>query len=165
MLRGTEAAADHGDLRVGEHDAQHCTAQALAHFGELRRVVAGDATFIGSFMQDRHIVAHVACNEDRRRAALQRVAIEQRNRVRIQFERRVPDTGIARLGGNVRITRGQNQLNGAEAEVNMKTGLSRLTAGTNTRVQGLVMPNDASAQTGAGATQPKATGSGKGDKQ
>ena len=37
----------------------------------------------------------------------------------------VPDTGIARLGGHVRITRGQNQLNGAEAEVNMKTGVSR----------------------------------------
>ncbi len=62
----------------------------------------------------------------------------------------VPDTGIARLGGNVRITRGQNQLNGAEAEVDMKTGLSRLTAGTNAQVHGLVMPNDASIQSGTG---------------
>ena len=38
----------------------------------------------------------------------------------------VPDTGMARLGGNVRITRGQNQLNGAEADVNMKTGIATL---------------------------------------
>lgn len=56
----------------------------------------------------------------------------------------VPDTGIARIGGNVRITRGQNQLNGAEAEVNMKTGISRLLSSDAGRVQGLVLPNDKS---------------------
>ena len=55
----------------------------------------------------------------------------------------VPDTGIARLGGSVHITRGQNQLNGQEAEVDLKTGISRLTA-TGSRVQGLVTPNDGS---------------------
>ncbi|MDR3535385.1 MAG: LptA/OstA family protein [Acetobacteraceae bacterium] len=54
----------------------------------------------------------------------------------------VPDTGIARIGGSVRITRGQNQLNGSEAEVNMKTGISRLLSSTAGRVQGLVVPND-----------------------
>jgi lipopolysaccharide export system protein LptA len=58
----------------------------------------------------------------------------------------VPDTGIARLGGNVRITRGQNQLNGAEAEVDMKTGISRLLASPNGQVRGLVLPNDATNQ-------------------
>ena len=57
----------------------------------------------------------------------------------------VPDTGIARLAGNVRITRGQNQLNGAEAEVNLKTGISRLISGSAGRVQGLVVPNEAQA--------------------
>ena len=62
----------------------------------------------------------------------------------------VPDTGIARLGGNVRITRGQNQLNGAEAEVNLKTGISRLLSGNAGRVQGLVVPNDAQAANGEG---------------
>jgi lipopolysaccharide export system protein LptA len=56
----------------------------------------------------------------------------------------VSDTGIARLAGHVRITRGQNQLEGSEAEVNMKTGISRLLAGTGDRVQGLVIPNDES---------------------
>jgi lipopolysaccharide export system protein LptA len=56
----------------------------------------------------------------------------------------VADTGIARLAGRVRITRGQNQLEGSEAEVNMKTGISRLLADTGNRVQGLVIPNDES---------------------
>ncbi len=62
----------------------------------------------------------------------------------------VPDTGIARLGGSVRITRGQNQLNGQEAEVDLKTGISHLTA-TGGRVQGLVTPSD-----GAGRKAPDA---------
>jgi lipopolysaccharide export system protein LptA len=54
----------------------------------------------------------------------------------------VPDTGIARVAGQIRITRGQNQLNGAEAIVNMKTGVARLVANTSGRVQGLLIPND-----------------------
>jgi lipopolysaccharide export system protein LptA len=64
----------------------------------------------------------------------------------------VPDTGMARLGGNVRITRGQNQLNGAEADVNMKTGIATLAAQKAAvgqkadRVHGLVVPNDESSK-------------------
>jgi lipopolysaccharide export system protein LptA len=49
-------------------------------------------------------------------------------------------TGIALLGGQVRITRGQNQLNGALAEVNLRTGVSRLLSGPDARVTGLVVP-------------------------
>jgi lipopolysaccharide export system protein LptA len=56
----------------------------------------------------------------------------------------VPDTGMARLAGNVRITRGQNQLNGQEADVNMKTGVATLLAAPSGRVRGLVLPNDQS---------------------
>ena len=58
----------------------------------------------------------------------------------------VPDTGMARLQGHIRITRGQNQLNGSEAIVNMKTGIARLVSGQSGRVQGLVIPNDQSNQ-------------------
>lgn len=54
----------------------------------------------------------------------------------------VPDTGIARVAGKVRITRGQNQLAGSEAVVDQKTGVSRLISGNTGRVQGLVVPND-----------------------
>ncbi|MFN4281662.1 MAG: LptA/OstA family protein [Alphaproteobacteria bacterium] len=36
------------------------------------------------------------------------------------------DSGIATLTGSVKITRGQNQLNGDAAEVNLRTGISRM---------------------------------------
>lgn len=58
----------------------------------------------------------------------------------------VPDAGIARLLGNVHITRGQNQLNGSEAVVNLKTGISTLSQAPGARVQGLVVPNDPAGQ-------------------
>jgi lipopolysaccharide export system protein LptA len=70
----------------------------------------------------------------------------------------VPDSGIARLAGHVRITRGENQLAGAEAEVNMKTGISRLLAGTGERVQGLVIPNDESNRQISGQPPPAQLG-------
>lgn len=63
----------------------------------------------------------------------------------------VPDTGIARLVGGVRITRGQNQLNGDEAVVNMRTGVSTLSRAPGGRVQGLVVPNDPANRTEPGA--------------
>jgi lipopolysaccharide export system protein LptA len=81
----------------------------------------------------------------------------------------VPDTGMARLAGNVRITRGQNQLNGAEADVNMKTGIATLVAQKSGRVHGLVVPNDESSKSlgappaGAGATGARSTNSGPAD--
>jgi lipopolysaccharide export system protein LptA len=59
----------------------------------------------------------------------------------------VPSIGIARLAGNVHITRGQNELMGAEALVNMKTGVSRLLAHPGARVEGLIMPNQAAQAT------------------
>ncbi len=60
----------------------------------------------------------------------------------------VPDTGIARIVGNVRITRGQNQLNGQAAIVNMRTGLATLTQDPGDRVQGLIVPNEQSPSQG-----------------
>ncbi len=56
----------------------------------------------------------------------------------------VPDEQIARVAGNVRITRGQNQLNGSLAEANLKTGVSRLLAGPGARVQGMIVQEDGS---------------------
>ena len=68
----------------------------------------------------------------------------------------VPDTGVARLVGGVRITRGQNQLNGDEAVVNMRTGVSTLSRVPGGRVQGLVVPNDPAnkAEPGTSARPP-----------
>jgi lipopolysaccharide export system protein LptA len=56
----------------------------------------------------------------------------------------VSDTGIARIAGNVKITRGQNELQGDEALVNMHTGISTMVRDPGKRVEGLVIPNDAS---------------------
>lgn len=55
----------------------------------------------------------------------------------------VPDTGMARLVGHVHITRGLNQLNGDQAVVDMRTGVSTLSRTPGQRVQGLVVPSDA----------------------
>lgn len=53
-------------------------------------------------------------------------------------------TGIATLSGDVKITRGDTQLNGALAEVNMNTGISRLlstkSSSGSSRVRGLFVP-------------------------
>ncbi|MBI1243542.1 MAG: hypothetical protein GC202_00920 [Alphaproteobacteria bacterium] len=56
-------------------------------------------------------------------------------------------TGIAQLAGNVRLTRGDNQMAGDFAEVNTNTGISKLLArpaeGGNGRVRGLLAPQQA----------------------
>ncbi|MDB5369783.1 MAG: hypothetical protein JWP20_1341 [Roseomonas sp.] len=59
-------------------------------------------------------------------------------------------TGLARLLGGVRITRGDNQLNGQESIVNMRTGVARLVSTPGQRVQGLIVPN----QQGQDALRP-----------
>ena len=51
------------------------------------------------------------------------------------------EQGTATLIGNVRITRGQNQLNGEVAEVNLNTGVSRLLSGPQNRTRALMVPN------------------------
>jgi lipopolysaccharide export system protein LptA len=71
----------------------------------------------------------------------------------------VPDTGIARVGGHVRISRGLNQVNGSEAVVNMKTGIATLLAGDTGRVTGLVVPNDQSSDDSAQAGAAQKPGS------
>lgn len=64
------------------------------------------------------------------------------------------DTSIAMMSGDVRITRGQNQLNGDFAEVNLNTGISRLLTRADSgdkRVRGLFVPQNAQ----AGQQQPQ----------
>ncbi len=62
----------------------------------------------------------------------------------------------AELTGDVKITRGDNQLNGQRAEVNMKTGVSRLLPGADGRVRGLIIPQKEAAKPPLkDATEPK----------
>jgi lipopolysaccharide export system protein LptA len=53
------------------------------------------------------------------------------------------DSDIATLDGSVKITRGENQLNGDHAEFDMKSGVSRILAqpGTGSRVHTLIFPS------------------------
>ncbi|MBS0959120.1 MULTISPECIES: LptA/OstA family protein [Acetobacter] len=53
----------------------------------------------------------------------------------------VPDTGIARIVGNVHITRGANQIQGAAAIINLHTGIATMTEQPGNRVNGVVVPN------------------------
>lgn len=63
-----------------------------------------------------------------------------------------PASGLATLTGNVKITRGDTQLNGDRAEVNLQTGESRiLSSRSGERVRGLFLPKSGS---GNGAGQP-----------
>ena len=70
----------------------------------------------------------------------------------------IPDTGIARIVGDVHITRGENQMNGQAAIVNMHTGLATLSELPGSRVEGLIVPNSsapaAAAAPGAAAPRP-----------
>lgn len=67
-----------------------------------------------------------------------------------------PDRGLATLTGNVKITRGDTQLNGDRAEVNLTTGESKiLSSRSGERVRGLFLPKSSS---GNSAGQPSNTG-------
>lgn len=70
-----------------------------------------------------------------------------------------PQTGLARLSGAVRITRGANQLNGQEAIVDLRSGVSRLISAPGQRVQGLIVPDQAAPREAAvppaGRPQPQ----------
>ncbi len=53
----------------------------------------------------------------------------------------LPQTGEARLGGDVHVSQGPNHLTGSDALVNMKTGVATLLAGRGGQVAGVIMPN------------------------
>src|SRR5690606_39196371 len=64
-------------------------------------------------------------------------------------------TGIINLSGSVKITRGKDQLNGDNAEVNLNTGVSRLLSGGSGRVRGVFQPEGKSLPSGTPETAPR----------
>lgn len=60
----------------------------------------------------------------------------------------LPATGKARLVGHVRITRGENEIEGPAADVDLHTGQAQLVADPNAPVSGLLMPQSAPGKTG-----------------
>lgn len=53
---------------------------------------------------------------------------------------------VAKLTGSVKITRGQNQLNGETAEFDMNSGVSRILGGGGKPVQSLIIPGEIPSQ-------------------
>ncbi len=60
----------------------------------------------------------------------------------LKAEKAVYDPGreVAKLSGSVKITRGQNQLNGDYAELDFKSGVSTLRGEGSSKVRGLIVP-------------------------
>ena len=142
------------DLRlVGENDI--ITARDSLEYWELKNmaVARGDAVAV---REDKRIQADVLSAHFAPDAEdnLVLIRIDAFGNVRIatatDFAR--GDRGVyyvdrefATLSGAVRITREENQMNGEYAEIDMKTGISRLLAAapgtkTTTRVRGLLVP-------------------------
>jgi lipopolysaccharide export system protein LptA len=73
----------------------------------------------------------------------------------------LPPTGLARLGGDVHIIRGPNELTGNDAVVNMKTGVATLLAAPGGRVAGTIVPNAANTAGAAPAASSRPAASSK----
>lgn len=144
-----QIAVARGDAMVTTQDGRRLKADLLtAHFAER----GADAPRQGS----RGAAASSGAQDDSRR--LDRVEAFGDVHVSTETEIVVGDrgvynarTGIAVLAGNVKITRGQNQLNGDYAEVNTNTGVSRLLSqpdqAGDSRVRGLFVPENQKPQT------------------
>jgi lipopolysaccharide export system protein LptA len=70
----------------------------------------------------------------------------------------LPPTGQARLGGNVHVIHGPNEMAGSDALVNMKTGVATLLAAPGGQVSGVILPNSAPPGGTAPAAKPGTTG-------
>lgn len=72
----------------------------------------------------------------------------------------LPDIGKARVIGHVRVTRGDNQVEGVAADIDMKTGVSTMLSSTDQRVKGLIVPAQSNAAAGGGKNAPASAGKG-----
>jgi len=66
----------------------------------------------------------------------------------------LPQTGLARVVGNVTITHGLSELHGQDAIVDLKTGIAHLLPGGGARIQGLLVPNDHTTDQPVAGTAP-----------
>jgi lipopolysaccharide export system protein LptA len=71
----------------------------------------------------------------------------------------MPQTGLARVVGNVTITHGLSEIHGQDAVVDLKTGIAHMLPAGSTPIHGLLVPNDHS--TDAASTNNGNTGKAK----
>ena len=144
--------------------------QSLEYWDTKRIAVArGKALAIkdGRELRADVLTAHL---KETKRGALELARMEAFGNVEVATQNEVaraeygdydPDTGIANMAGSVKISRGTSQLNGEFAEVNMKTGVSRLLAqpkgapSGGKRVRGVMQPESKGSPKGAKTAVPQ----------
>jgi len=148
-----------GDIRLVAEQDTLTARDSLEYFERERYAVArGDAV---ATREDKRIRADTLTahfeESAKGKLEIQRVDAEGSVQISTSTEFASGDRGVyyvprefATLSGSVKITRDDNQLNGEYAEVNMKTGVSRLLgappgresgADSDTRVRGLIVPS------------------------
>ncbi|MEX2644037.1 MAG: LptA/OstA family protein [Acetobacterales bacterium] len=154
VLTGRDLSLKTPDVRITARDSlEYWAGRELAvargdarAFGEDRLLTADvlTARFAGKGEASRNGGGGPSNGAVERIEAFDNVAIRTADEV-IRGDRGVYDldSRIATLAGSVKITRGENQLNGAYAEVNLATGVSRLRSAPGqgpSRVFGLIKP-------------------------
>lgn len=137
------------------------TARDSLEYYETRQlaVARGDAIAIRGDRRVRADVLTAHFGEGNRQAAMDRIEAlgnvlvsTPTDIVRAEKGDYDPARGVATVTGNVKITRGDTQLNGERAEVNLESGESRLLSSpSGERVRGLFLPK---ARTGSGSSTP-----------
>lgn len=144
------------DLRLTTQTDEITAEESLEYFeAEQRALARGNATVV---REDRRLAADfmeaffVAGPDGEDDLVLERVDATGDVRVSTPKDYARGDSGVyyadqelATLEGDVKITSGDNQLNGGYAEVNLKTGVSRMMGGppgSGQRVRGLLLPQE-----------------------
>ena len=149
-----------GDLRLVTEGRTITARESLEYWGDLRAAVArGGAVAAGADGRRIRADALTARFAEGPDGALEAVRVDAVGNVEIVTPTEVARgregvydvrAGVAVLSGDVRITRGETQLNGARAEVNLETGLSRIVSAGNGagggRVRALLVPESRKAE-------------------
>lgn len=145
------------DLRLETENEEVTATESLEYFERAESgpmaVARGDAVLRrlaeGEQVEGDVISAHFSGEGGLSRASLQQVEAEGDVRVTGDNVFATGERGVyyvadqkAVLDGNVRVTRGQNQLNGGRAEIDLATGVSRLLATEGAPVRGLLSQED-----------------------
>ena len=108
------ALAHHRDVGIGERHRDRRGPVTWLHGGEPRRVLPGDAAFVGGFVQQRHVGVGVSREEDRALAALHRARVVDRHAAPVTLQARALQTEPIDVGHTPR--RSEHVVNDLAAE-------------------------------------------------
>ena len=139
MVTGDDVHLDAAEDRISARDSLEY------YFDRQLAVARGDAEAVRGQQRVRAdvLMAHYRQGEGGRSSELERIdavgnviIVNALDVVRGQRGDYDPNAGIAHVTGDVKITRGDNQLNGEYAEVNFNTGVSQILGAASARSQG-----------------------------